>query len=153
MFLKRNTALHATAYILYMNYIFELFILMSIYLTIQKIYSFPMNWLLQTKHNLYLPNQASNWQTCYSVLYNIITCRRVTTSGVTYSLMKKKYGIGHWKVSNWLIFYVFIIHSIFSGFALDEKLHRNDILCHIFGIYMYHIQHLLVLQKTDNWEM
>ena len=93
MFLKRNTALHATAYILYMNYIFELFILMSIYLTIQKIYSFPMNWLLQTKHNLYLPNQASNWQTCYSVLYNIITCRRVTTSGVTYSLMKK---VWHW---------------------------------------------------------
>ena len=151
MFLKRNTALHATAYILYMNYIFELFILMSIYLTIQKIYSFPMNWLLQTKHNLYLPNQASNWQTCYSVLYNIITCRRVTTSGVTYSLMKKSMALAIGKCPIGLpIFYVLIIHSIFSGFALDEKLHRNDSLPYFWNTY---VSHPTFTRASKNWHL
>ena len=152
MFLKRNTALHATAYILYMNYIFELFILMSIYLTIQKIYSFPMNWLLQTKHNLYLPNQASNWQTCYSVLYNIITCRRVTTSGVTYSLMKKSMALAIGKCPISLSFMYLLFTQFFQGLR-SMKSSIEMILCHIFGIHMYHIQHLLVLQKTDIWEM
>ena len=86
-----------------------------------------------------------------SLINSLFRCRNPHSAGVTYSLMKKSMALAIGKCPIGLpIFYVLIIHSIFSGFALDEKLHRNDSLPYFWNTY---VSHPTFTRASKNWHL